>query len=30
MVPMFTEEDLETFLNIIEKKEKDYFAGKAE
>ena len=29
MVPMFTEEDLETFLNIIEEKEKNYFADKA-
>ena len=30
MVPMFTEDDLKTFLDIIEKREKDYFAGKAE
>ena len=29
MVPMFTEEDLKTFLNIIEKKERDYFADRA-
>ena len=30
MVPMFTEDDLENFLSIIEKKEKDYFAEKSE